>query len=360
MCRNVLITGATGLVGGYFLSRLMKDESVKISVIIRNKEKVSSEKRLESLLKYFSINDNDKKICLYEGDVCKDNLGLSDTDYRKIKEGLSDIFHSAADISFNQKDNYSQINTNITGTENMLKLADHDTRFFYVSSSYVAGNYCGTFKESDLDKGQTFKNSYEKSKYVSEQIVRKNFVDCDHLLTVIRPSIITGEYTDGKTFQFEGLYKLLKIFHILRAKKIKRTLLMDYNPDSTKNYIPINYLTDMIEEIFQSGTLWGKTYNLVNDKPLRNSEMAYLIREVFNLEIVNMSKNDKLSFTDELLMKKTDHITPYLKSEPEFGCDNRNELKSSKVDMSFTAEYLNKLTDFFRSTNWGREIELCR
>ena len=41
-------------------------------------------------------------------------------------------------------------------------------RLHYVSTCYVSGRYVGIFGEEDLDKGQTFNNYYEETKYLAE------------------------------------------------------------------------------------------------------------------------------------------------------------------------------------------------
>ena len=45
-------------------------------------------------------------------------------------------------------------------------------RYAQVSTAYVAGTHTGRFTEDDLDVGQGFRNTYEQSKFESEQLVR--------------------------------------------------------------------------------------------------------------------------------------------------------------------------------------------
>ena len=76
-------------------------------------------------------------------------------------------------------------------------------RYAQVSTAYVAGTHAGRFCECDLDVGQGFNNSYEQSKFESEQLVRS----CPDLpFTILRPSIVVGDRNSGWTAAFNVLY----------------------------------------------------------------------------------------------------------------------------------------------------------
>ncbi len=356
MRRNVLITGATGLVGGYFLSRIINNSGLEISLLIRPNKRISSKERLINLFKYFDMDPSFERINIYEGDLTEHKFGLSGTDYDKLNSETTDIFHSAADISFETADDRIA-RTNIAGTNNILNLCADNKRFYYLSTSYVCGQVTGTFSESDLDRGQTFNNEYERTKFVAENTVRDYFKTNEKNLTVLRPSIIIGEYNSGKTFQFSGFYKFMKIFYLLAKKKKETSIYLNFIPECTKNYIPIDYLTDMIEEIFRESLLWGKTYNLVNDNPVKNFEMTKFIREIFGINIHNGQKQDAFH---QSIMKKTRIYMPYLRSEPDFKCDNKKKLKSSVCETIFDEEYLQRLLDYCVNTMWGRNLVFSR
>ncbi len=67
-----------------------------------------------------------------------------------------------------------------------------------VSTAFVAGDHAGPFAEADLDVGQQFHNSYEQSKFESEQLVAAS----DLPTRVMRPSIVVGERVSGWTAAF--------------------------------------------------------------------------------------------------------------------------------------------------------------
>ena len=76
-------------------------------------------------------------------------------------------------------------------------------RHHYVSTCYVFGNYKGRFKETDLEKGQTFNNFYDETKYHAEVLVKKA-TNAGMPTTIYRPAIVTGDSKTGETQNMTG------------------------------------------------------------------------------------------------------------------------------------------------------------
>ena len=66
-------------------------------------------------------------------------------------------------------------------------------RLQYVSTAYVSGTHRGTFRETDLDVGQGFKNHYEETKFQAEVEVVRSQVP----RTIFRPGRGGGRLEDG-------------------------------------------------------------------------------------------------------------------------------------------------------------------
>ena len=109
-------------------------------------------------------------------DVTTPGLGLTAAMRDELAERTSTIVHSAASVSFTLSlPEARAINTE--GTRRMLELATlADQRggldcYGQVSTAFVSGDHPGCFAETDLNVGQQFHNSYEQSKFESEQLV---------------------------------------------------------------------------------------------------------------------------------------------------------------------------------------------
>jgi long-chain acyl-CoA synthetase len=128
--------------------------------------------------------------------------------------------------------------------------------FAYVSTAYVAGTHEGEFAEDDLDVGQDFHNSYERSKFEAEQLVRRH---ADRLpIQIFRPSIIVGEHSSGWTMSFNVLYSPLKAF----ARGALPAIPAD--PDAPVDVVPVDYVADAVFRLAnRPARRSGETYHLV-------------------------------------------------------------------------------------------------
>src|SRR6185295_13240080 len=97
---------------------------------------------------------------------------------------------------------------NVDGTRHVLDFAAAQPsleRLHYVSTCYVSGRYQGVFAESDLEKGQTFNNYYEETKYLAEVEVQRRMRE-GLPATIYRPSVVVGDSTSGATQKYDGPY----------------------------------------------------------------------------------------------------------------------------------------------------------
>ena len=151
-----LVTGGAGFIGSHIAEYLVQrgDDVTILDNLNTGKE--------ENLSK---IND---KINFVNGDI---------RDYKLLEKLVSDtsgVFHEAAlasvQQSFSMKDEYSDVN--ITGTENILKLAkEYGFKIIYASSSSVYGNPKKIpIKESDDRKPI---NPYAQTKLEDEYLAKK-------------------------------------------------------------------------------------------------------------------------------------------------------------------------------------------
>lgn len=110
----ILVTGGTGLVGSHLLYWLTQ-EPQKVRAIYRNKAGILAVKNIFS---YYTLNVDlyFSKIEWVEADIT--NL----VTLEKAFEGITHVYHSAALVSFNQKDYFDMRKINIDGTANVVNL----------------------------------------------------------------------------------------------------------------------------------------------------------------------------------------------------------------------------------------------
>lgn len=175
MKTKVLVTGATGFLGGFLVRRLL-DLSFDVSVLIRNKDDFEEFRTLGCHI--------------VEGDVLKPQK----LDFKSY-EG---VFHLAALISAFPSDRKNLIAVNVTGTKNILETAIRDKvkKFIHLSSVVAVGT---NLSETDPLLNENSPNitiglghaNYD-SKRLGEELVLKAARENKINATVLNPGLIYG------------------------------------------------------------------------------------------------------------------------------------------------------------------------
>ena len=153
---KILVTGGAGFIGSHIAEYLVQrgdDVTVLDNLITGSKENLTK------------IND---KINFVNGDI---------RDHKLLEKLVSDttcVFHEAAlasvQQSFSMKDEY--IDVNVTGTENIFKLAkEYGFKIVYASSSSVYGNPKKIPVKEDDERKPI--NPYAKTKLDGEDLAKK-------------------------------------------------------------------------------------------------------------------------------------------------------------------------------------------
>lgn len=202
--RRLLMTGATGFVGGFLVRALVDETSSEITCLVRASA-TDSRARLQHKLEALGVwsREVDERIRVVEGDLCVPRLGLSAARFAALAEEVDAIYHVAADV--NWVSSYDALRaTNVLGTVELLRLASFGAPkpFHFISSVSVCHSTAAacTVDES-LDALRTMDGlwlGYAQSKCVGEALVReaaKRGVPA----TIIRPSLVSGDAVRGRS-----------------------------------------------------------------------------------------------------------------------------------------------------------------
>ena len=214
----ILLTGATGFLGGEVLARLLEHERRPVYALIRADDRAGAQRRLDRVIDSLGL-DRDAlggRAVAIAGDVIEPMLGLDPRSRAELAERTGRIIHCAASVSFTLGLEDSR-RINVAGTRRMLDLAEFCARvgggldsFVHVSTAYVAGRHTEPFSEADLDRGQEFRNAYEQSKFEAELAVAERAATLP--VQVVRPSIVVGDSRNGWTSSFNVVYGPLRAF----------------------------------------------------------------------------------------------------------------------------------------------------
>ena len=190
----ILITGATGILGRVIALELLK----KGSKVRATKRKTSKLEEVRDSFRFYT----DKP------DFYFDQIEWIDTDFEDIDsltialKGVEEVYHCAAKVSFQPKDDKELYKTNVEGTKNLLFAIENSSvkKFLFVSSIAVLD---GFNDEGMMDENSDFNpkldhSSYAISKHLSEIEVWR--ASAEGLNTVIiNPGMILGSGNWGNS-----------------------------------------------------------------------------------------------------------------------------------------------------------------
>jgi thioester reductase-like protein len=390
--KTVLITGATGFLGGNLIKRLSA-EGYKVFALTRNKEK------WEGL-----PDENWREIEPLQGDITLPLLGLSSRRFRRLAWQVEAIFHCAALTDFNQQERLFL--TNVAGTRHLLQFAllGQKKHFHHVSSAYVAGKYNGTFYEEDFNKNQKFNNNYEESKFNSEALVRR--FAREHLLpfTIYRPSIIVGDSSTGHTQCYKGFYVFARALFLMKErlfgvyrylqKTLSDKIPMRFfgDPEAHINLVPVDYVAEAIRALSSRPETQGKTFHLTNPRPITLARLTNKVFRALGIEEVahqfiwyvpSASGGDKtesqpstesptlagspsqttrdysrLNPVERFFLQHTRSYLPYLCSRLSFDVSNtKNALNGTLTCPEITQPLISLLINKAVEGRWGTDAE---
>lgn len=205
----IFVTGGTGLVGAHLLLELCK-AGKKVRAIKRKNS------QFETVRKIFRTNTENptelfNSIEWVDGDIL-DYFSLE-----KLLAGVTEIYHCAAIVSFDQKDRIRMISNNVDGTANLVNAAIENgvKRICHVSSIAALGRLQnGDLVTEETNWVPTKKHSaYSESKFFSEVEIWRG-VEEGLDAVIVNPSIILGpgNWDSSSPRMFKTVFNGLKFY----------------------------------------------------------------------------------------------------------------------------------------------------
>ncbi len=188
---RVLLTGATGLIGGEILRRL-DGQCAQVWALIRARDGVGPAERLQA--RYQRSGNNTRpgpSVEAVSGDVAAPDWGLTPADRDRILGSVDVIIHNAADTSFAAHRDTGK--TNVESVERLIEFARRFPRppmIVYMGTATNVGRVTGAClpEEAGCQVGNDHFNEYTRSKAVAEATLRTSGLP----VLTLRPSIVLG------------------------------------------------------------------------------------------------------------------------------------------------------------------------
>lgn len=260
--KNVLLTGATGLLGSHLLRELHLDKNLNIYCLVRASSNLDAKVLIERTIEQYGFDFFvDERIIPLAGDLSSPQLGLNQDVYISLAKELDEIYHNGAFV--HHLYTYEMLKpTNVGCTIELLKLGGHlkNKKIHYISTlsalsqftdkmGYIIENFI-PFESQDPPS-----NGYNQTKWVSEKLLAQAS-NRGFSVNIYRPGLILGTtFTRSTSFNNNHLLSL-----------IEGCVQMDCAPnwDIEFNILPVDFLSKIIVKIASLNDFNSKVFNFSN------------------------------------------------------------------------------------------------
>ncbi len=243
---KVLVTGATGFVGGHLVKRLINDGHSVRALVRRGRD----------------IKGFDSRVEIVYGDIT-DSHSLDDA-----TRNADIVYHSAALVREAAVPDSLFYEINVRGTENLLEASFRHgiKRFIHISTCGVHGDVRNPPATEDSPFNP--EDIYQKTKIESERLVM-DFRKKGLPVVIIRPA---GIYGPGDT-------RLLKLFKLIKGRKFIMV-------GDGKTLFHLVYIDDLIDALILAGQVpdaEGEAFLIAGERYLSLNELTKIIADFFGV-----------------------------------------------------------------------------
>ncbi len=269
----ILVTGASGILGRVIaLQLLQRGDKVRAT-----KRASSNLEEVRRSFRFYTESSDDwfSKIEWIDVDFCDiDSL-------QNALKGITEVYHCAAKVSFNPKDDKELYHTNVVGTQNLL-FACQDLpiqKFLHVSSIAVLDNLSdkGVLDEESDYNPKIAHSGYATSKHFSEMEVWR--ASAEGLNTIIvNPGIIigSGNWTESSGTLFKTFEKSA------------------YSFSGGTSYVDVRDVAKACIELMKQNA-FGERFNLISETR-KYQDVADFVRSKLGLTKTKVVSNSLLRF----------------------------------------------------------------
>jgi long-chain acyl-CoA synthetase len=365
---SVLLTGATGFLGRHILWDLLRQSPDTTVTCVLRPGRGSPARRLQRTLaaagNQLPIDARDRCHAV-DGDLADERLIADPATRERLVREVDRVVHCAASVQFETPLDKAR-SVNVGGTRNVLRFAvdaqagGRLRRVDHFSTSYVAGRAQRLMMEDELAP-TSFTNTYEQTKWESEQLVREHQRELP--ITIFRPSIVVGDSKTGYTSNFRVLYWPLKTLASGLA------IVAPLDPKGIVDLVPVDYVVDAFRVLSATDASLGKCYHLAaGPKGERTCgelldtaveifgvRRPFLISPRISYSIVRPLLYATLWGKRRPLLRQAEQYFPYFAYRASFDTSIATaDLVGSGIEPPAVADYFGTIVQYCLDTDWGK------
>jgi long-chain acyl-CoA synthetase len=339
---SILLTGATGFLGGELLVRLLERTDRDIITLVRADDDEAATARLEATLAVLLPPDRIEpgRVRAVAAHLDRPGLGLTGAEREQLVSGVDTVVHCAASVQFTLPLDEARA-INVGGTRAMLALAAGAPaleRFVHVSTAFVAGDRPGPYRECEGDIGQPCRNTYEQTKLEAEQHVLASGLPA---VSILRPSIVVGDSRTGWTPAFNVIYFPLRAF----ARGLFPVVPGD--PDARVDIVPVDTVADALLELATGPAREGTFHVVAGDDAPTAQRLTELAAQAFDAPLPTVVAPGTAPEVEQI----AGAFLPYFRVRGTFGADTARALGFTPPSLE---SYLPTLLRYADHARWGK------
>ncbi len=262
---RVIVTGANSFLGVHLVEALLDWGSAEVACLVRRGEGRSAQARFAQALTDNRLTLDMTRVRVFEADLRRPRLGLSEADYRYLDEHFGALVHNAAQVN-HVLDYPALAQDNVEPLFDCLRLCEGARKkvFNFVStlSACSAVDEHGRVLEQDAATTPPvyLRNGYNLSKWVGERILARARAQGVRV-NLFRPGNITFDSRSGVS-QPERNRLMLMLKGSLQLGQVPR-LQIDFD------LMPVDFLARFLAFHASRHQAQACVFNLHNPEPLR-------------------------------------------------------------------------------------------
>lgn len=276
---TALITGASGFLGAHLLHQCLKQfPNTKLICLVRRTAQQKPKERLINRLKNYKLwrEDFEERIKVIEADISRPQLGLADSQWKRLSQEVDVIFHAAAQV--NHVSSYANLRpTNVLSLLELIRLATAKKLKAINFVSSVAVNIRldeGRLKFVGEDQAIThftgLVSGYAQSKWMGETLLLQA-AQQGLPVYIFRPAEITASSQSGSG-EFDD------IFHRFAELFFDMSDVPQWSSASL-DFLPVDTVAQLICAACGSSFPTGWIANLSHPAPVHLSELLNWYQE---------------------------------------------------------------------------------
>jgi nucleoside-diphosphate-sugar epimerase len=266
----VLLTGLpTSFLARKLLPELLANEQTHVKLVVTDQQHDPT----RDLIATLGAAAEDR-VELVRGDITAMDFGMAGPRFLALATSIDVIQHCVcAGAGGVSRD--AEVRTYLGSTGEVLELAlasgGRLQRLVHWGSALLSQPVHGRVSEAGLVRPDSFRNTADQARFQAEQLLRDAMGRAP--ITILRPAIVVGDSETGEGDPLSGMYMLMLM---LLSSPVDLRLPLPGRGDQPINLVPIDFVVRAGKAIADDARSDGKTFNLVDDRPLS-------VRRVFEL-----------------------------------------------------------------------------